>query len=77
MEIESEASIFFQPSESGIVSPFSTFEPSNLIAASSSSLPTNPPAALSAASSSSLPNNQPPGPAVTLSASRLSKKSSK
>ena len=57
MEIESEASIFFQPSESGILSPFPTFEPSNLTAASSSSLPTD----------------QPASPTVTLSASRLSK----
>ena len=73
MEIESEASIFFQPSESGIVSPFPTFEPSNLSAASSSSLPTNLPAPLTAASSSSLPTDQPAGPTVPLSASRLSK----
>ena len=73
MEIESEASIFFQPSESGILSPFPTFEPSNLTAASSSSLPTNLPAALTAASSPSLPTDQPASPTVTLSASRLSK----
>ena len=57
MEIESKASIFFQPSESGILSPFPTFESSNLTAASSSSFPTD----------------QPPGPNVTLSASCLSK----
>ena len=73
MEIESEASILFQPSESGIVSPFLIFEPSNLTVVSSSSLPTNLPAALTATSSSSLPTNPPAGPTIILSGSLLSK----
>ena len=54
IEIESEVSISTQSSESGIVSPFPILEVSNLPAASSPSLPTDPPAALTAASSSSL-----------------------
>ena len=73
MEIESEVSISFQPSESGIFSSFPTLEPSNLRAASSSRLATNPPAVLTAASSSSLPTDRSVVPTITLLASRLSK----
>ena len=89
MEIESEVSISFESSESGIISLFPTLEPSNLPTALSSSLPTDPSAALTASSSSSLLTNPsaPPTTAsfsswptdqravltVTLSARRLSK----
>ena len=67
MEIEQEVSISFQPSESGIISPFPTLEPS----ASFSSLPTNLPAALTPASSPSLPTDLPAALTTTLSSSLL------
>ena len=70
MEIESEVSIFFQHSESSIISPFPTLEPFNLPATSCSSLLNDLPATLTAASSSYLPT-EPPALFITASSSSL------
>ena len=70
MEIESEVSIFFQHSESSIISPFPTLEPFSLPATSCSSLLNDLPATLTAASSSYLPT-KPPALFITASSSSL------
>ena len=71
MQIESEVSISFQPSESDITSPFPTLEPSNLPAASFSNFPIELPAALTAASSSSFLTDLPTALTAASSSSLL------